>query len=221
MRDPYVYPNGVLKNTLNITDAQELKQAEADICMLNLIDVDSIEQPLPGENILQTIHRHIFSDIFEWAGQFRKVPLVKEELVLPGYSVPYSSPNEIKKDLIKRMKDIETTNWNDLELNDLCLTLARKLALLWRVHPFREGNTRTVVAYAYILAKQLGFPFDISTFSEELNRIEVNGHVVKYNVRDKLVLACLDDKDYPEPEHLAQLFKDAILAHKGEKTRSL
>lgn len=47
---------------------------------------------------------------------------------------------------------------------------------LWRVHPFREGNTRTVGAFSQIYAKQNGFEFD-------LNKAGINGK----QYRDALV----------------------------------
>ena len=211
MKDPYILENGVLKNKLGITDHNELRKAEADIGFLKLINIDSINGNI-DEKLMRDLHRHIFIDIFDWAGEFRTVPLVKEEVVLPGYSIPYTDSKNIKKELTDRLKRMELINWSELDITELSRKFAREIALLWKVHPFRDGNTRTTLSFAYIFAKEHGFPFDIETFTQELNRkYDDNGNITKYNVRDKFVLACLDEKDYPEVGHLASVFYQAIV----------
>ena len=60
MKDPYVDENGVLKNKLGITDNEELKQAEADIGFLKLINIDSIDIDVFDSELIKRIHYHIF-----------------------------------------------------------------------------------------------------------------------------------------------------------------
>jgi len=75
----YCYPNcNVLINKLGITNADELRVAEREITALQLA-VAQIE-PIPGRfdlTHLQAIHRYLFSDIFEWAGEVRWVNISK------------------------------------------------------------------------------------------------------------------------------------------------
>lgn len=210
MNDPYVYENGVLKNKLNIHDYHELNRAEADIGFIKLLNIDSLKIDNFDEESLKMIHEHIFEDIFEWAGKFRIMPLFKEELVLPGCSVYYSDYREIQKDLNERLNKINSIVWQNLEVSEIAYRFARELALIWRVHPFRDGNTRTILSFAYLYAKEHGFPFDMKTFTEELSRKETEDGKTIYSVRDKFVLACLDEKDYPEVEYLANVFERAI-----------
>lgn len=217
MKDPYTYDNGVLKNKLNITSYEKLNKAEADIGFAKLINVDSINVEYFDENLIKGIHKHIFEDIFDWAGEYRTVPLIKEELVLPRYSIPYSEPSKIEKDLKDKIRHLNSYAWQNMSTEKISYTFAREIALLWRVHPFRDGNTRTFLSFAYLYAKEHGFPFDIETFTRELNRKYSDGRVSKYSVRDKFVLACLDEKDYPEIEHLARVFENAINSYKKEK----
>ena len=220
MNDPYVLDNGVLKNKLGITDVDELRKAEADIGFLKLINVDSIGGRI-DEKLMKNLHRHIFVDIFDWAGEFRTVPLVKEEVVLPGYSIPYTDSKHIKKELTDRLKKMELVNWSELDISELSRRFAREIALLWKVHPFRDGNTRTTLSFAYIFAKEHGFPFDIETFTQELNReYDDSGKITKFNVRDKFVLACLDEKDYPEVGHLASVFYQAIVNYQDKHNQT-
>ncbi|MBQ6498005.1 MAG: Fic family protein [Bacilli bacterium] len=210
MTDPYVYENGVLKNKLNIRDYEKLNQAEADIGFLKLINIDSIKIDYFDEETIKRLHHHIFEDIFEWAGKYRVIPLYKEELVLPMCSINYSEYRNISKDLKECLNDLNSIAWQNLEVSETAFLFARKLALLWKVHPFRDGNTRTILSFAYLYAKEHGFPFDMKTFTEELSRKEDENGKTIYSVRDKFVLACLDEKDYPEVGPLASVFERAI-----------
>ena len=208
--DPYVYDNGTLINKLGIKDYDELNKAEADIGFLKLINIDSVKLDYFDEETLKRIHKHIFEDIFDWAGEYRTVPLVKEELVLPGCSIPYSKHTDISKDLKALLTDLNSIAWQNLDVNEISWLFARKLALIWKVHPFRDGNTRTILSFAYLYAKEHGFPFDMETFTNELSRkVDEEGRTI-YSIRDKFVLACLDEKDYPEIQHLASVFEKAI-----------
>lgn len=212
MTDPYVYSDGTLINKLNIRDYNELKKAEADIGFLKLINIDSVVARGLDEDLLKRIHYHIFENIFTWAGEYRTVPIYKEELVIPGVSLNYTEVKKIDKELKKQMIELNCIDWNLDDIDELSMLFARKIALLWKIHPFRDGNTRTFLSFAYIFAKANNFPFDIELFTKELNRkFDGNGNVIKYSVRDRFVLASLDDKNYPEVEALAGLFKAAML----------
>lgn len=210
MDDPYVYDNGTLINKLGIKDYEELRQAEADIGLLKLIDIDLIEHNNFDVSLIKNIHKHIFEDIYDWAGEFRMVPIVKEELLLPGYSINYSSVSNIESDLNNLLDDLNSTAWNYDDKKELAYTFARKIALIWRVHPFRDGNTRTMLSFSYMFAKMHNFPFDIESFATKLNREYEDGKLRDVSIRDRFVLACLDEKDYPEVEHLASTFYVAM-----------
>ena len=211
INDPYTYEDGTLKNKLNIRDHQELRKAEADIGFLKLINVDSVKSDKLNEELLKDIHHHIFENIFEWAGKYRTVPVYKTELVIPGISLRYADVGSIGKELRKQMIELNMTEWDLDNIDKLAYTFARKIAVMWKIHPFRDGNTRTFLSFAYIFAKENGFPFDMELFTKELNRKhDEDGKVINYSVRDRFVLASLDDDHYPEVGPLASLFKAAI-----------
>ena len=214
INDPYTYEDGTLKNKLNIRDHQELRKAEADIGFLKLINVDSVKAEKLNEELLCDIHYHIFENIFDWAGKYRTVPVYKTELVIPGISLRYADVGNIVKELKKQMAELNMINWPLDDINQLAYTFARKIAVMWKIHPFRDGNTRTFLSFAYIFAKANGFPFDMELFTKELNRThDEDGKVINYSVRDRFVLASLDDDHYPEVGPLASLFKAAIKSY--------
>lgn len=212
MKDPYEQPNGTLKNKLGITNYYELNAAERDIGYVKLLNVQSVMQSKCDITLLKDIHKHIFEDIFEWAGQFRTVPVYKEERVIPGVSLEYGAPKDIEKQLTECLDEMNSDNWQDMKIDDLTKQFVRYLARIWRVHPFRDGNTRTTLTFANIFAREHGFEMDMSTILDSLGRIEdpETGRVTRWSVRDKFVLAALDEEHYPEPQALEQVIKQAI-----------
>lgn len=212
MKDPYVLEDGTLRNKLGITDYQELKVAERDIGYVKLLNAESVMKSKCDITLLKNIHKHIFEDIFEWAGEFRTVPVYKEELVIPGISLEYSAPKDINKQLAQYLDEMNSANWQNMNIDDLTKQFVSYLAKIWRVHPFRDGNTRTTLTFANIFAKEHGFEMDMSTMLDDLGRVvdSNTGRVTRWSIRDKFVLAALDEKDYPEPQALEQTIKQAI-----------
>lgn len=213
MKDPYIQENGTLKNKLGITEYKDLNNAEKDIGFVKLIDIgESFKQKYDIEYI-KSIHRHIFEDIFDWAGEFRTVPVYKTEIVIPGLSLEYSAPKDIERDLNVVLGELNNINWVGKNIDEVTSIFTQQLARIWRVHPFRDGNTRTTLAFAENYSREHGFPMDIGILLNHLTRlVTTKGEVKRYSIRDKFVLAALDVKDYPEPEHLQLLIKQSILA---------
>lgn len=221
MKDPYVNPSNVLTNKLGIDDYDLLNQAEADIGFVKLINVDGVDVDYFDEEMLKKLHKHIFEDIFEWAGEYRTVPLIKEEFVIPGVSLPYTRYQDISRELHSKLIEFNSIAWHKLPPEELAYTFARKLALIWLIHPFRDGNTRTILSFAYIYAKEHGFPFDMKVFTDNLSRKYEGEKLVDLNVRDKFVLASLDEENMPDVSLLAEVFEKAMDSYcKEESIRS-
>ena len=68
---------------------------------------------------------------------------------------------------------------------------------MWKIHPFREGNTRSVVVFLYFLAKQNNLELDT----------KLVGDNAKY-FRNALVMASIDE--YSESNYLNKILKDAL-----------
>jgi len=199
MLDPYLFEDvPVLKNLLGIKDAKLLEQAEADITAFYFFDVDSavtsMKFDLPR---LLAIHKYIFGDIYEWAGTLRSIPMVKGERVLGGDSVRYSKPDVIERDCNVALKKLNGMDWTTLGVRETAEIFAKMIAELWQVHPFREGNTRTIITFATQFAEAYGFRMDKTLLKDS----------AAY-VRDALVKA--SDGQYSEYDYLTKVFEDAI-----------
>ena len=204
MRDPYLYDDvNVLKNLAYIKDAELLRTAEADITGLAMAAIYDYKYDKFNTETLQDIQQNIFGQIYDWAGEFRTIQMVKYEDVLGGDTVRYAYPKEIKKQLNETMKEISKLKRTGDNDKDIVFKLVRIIASIWQTHPFREGNTRTVIVFAVLLAKSLGF--------------EVEHELFKTNaayVRNALVWA--SQGIYSKYEYLERIFFDAILGEDNE-----
>ena len=79
-KDNYLNPEtGVLKNILDISDEEELKTAEASLVAWRSFQL--ADNPLEGRfdlDHLQAIHKHLFGDVYRWAGELRNIDLAKD-----------------------------------------------------------------------------------------------------------------------------------------------
>jgi cell filamentation protein len=200
MRDPYLLADAkVLRNLLGITDAETLQRAEADITAVRLLTVDGAVAALPFDfERLLAIHKHIFGDIYDWAGTVRTIPVVKGERVLGGDTVRYSQPDDIERDAKQAIREMNGADWPVLGVHETAERFSELTAALWQVHPFREGNTRSVMTFAAQFAEAHGFRMDKTLLRDS----------AAY-VRDALVKA--SDGEYSEYEYLVKIFEDAIL----------
>ena len=196
MRDPYLYDDvDVLRNLGNIRDLDELRRAEGDVTKHTMAMVYAHRFNKFNTETLREIHRIIFDNLFDWAGEFRTIPVIKHEEVLGGDTVRYAHPNQIRKELIDASKEISKIRKTESK-QDILFKLVRITAKIWQTHPFREGNTRTVISFTVLLAAHLKIEFDYSLFEKH----------AAY-VRNALVWA--SQGMYSKYEYLERIFYDA------------
>lgn len=100
--DPYAYPESdILINKLGTHDPKELESFELEMTTLRA------DEPLPHGRLSAThyknIHHHLFQDVYDWAGKYRKVRIAKDENV---FCFPENIENEMRKlfDALKNAK---------------------------------------------------------------------------------------------------------------------
>lgn len=75
----YCYPGSiVLKNKMGIRDMEQLHETERKLTMLRILEL--LDKPVRGAfdlRHLQAIHAYIFRDVYDWAGELRKVDIAK------------------------------------------------------------------------------------------------------------------------------------------------
>ncbi len=136
--DEYVDPaTGVLKNRLGITDAATLETTEAQFVAQRSHEL--VQDPIPGTfdlHHLQAIHRHLFGDLYDWAGQLRTVDLTKDTSRFAHHAYLERAAAPIFRDLAEEhyLRGLEPAAFSE--------RAAHYLAELNALHPFREGNGR-------------------------------------------------------------------------------
>lgn len=186
--DPYVYPNtNILKNKLNIQDAQQLINIEAQLLIAGIMDISSNAHKIDYQRYesLQKIHRILFHELYSWAGEFRTVNIYKPERVLNGLSISYSDKERIPSDLKDAFKWVNARTWHYSNPN-LAADFAMFMTKLWRIHPYREGNTRTVSVFMKLFA--------------DANKLDFNAQILSKHtsyLRNALVLAAVDEASEP------------------------
>lgn len=107
------------------------------------------------------IHRQLFRDLPQEtyrAGEYKLDALVKQEEILNGDSVLYADPVLVERSLNYLFDEERAAGEYGLALTGGDLSrFTRFVALVWQVHPFQEGNTRTVAVLAALYLRQLGF----------------------------------------------------------------
>lgn len=168
MVDPYCYEDTpILRNTLDIRDEKTLDLIEAEQSRANmmLLYEQGFHDFTPEG--LRNIHRFLFGDIYQWAGEYRIINIAKREKLLAGRSVWYSNDDAIADDLVAAFQDIQRQDWAAMPREAFVSAVVRCFAKIWQIHPFREGNTRTVVMLLTFFCGALWLPHGPGAFSGE------------------------------------------------------
>lgn len=153
--DRYLLEN----NLLEIRSLEDLQEAEAFVFSLRAAEIDPDKEmnDFTEENF-KLLHYHLFKDIYAFAGIYRDVQLTKgntrfcQAQFIKGYA------NQLFAELTKEPA------WESLEI--AAARLAYFKSELNMLHPFREGNGRTIRIFlrAYALSKGFDWRF------EQMNR---------------------------------------------------
>ena len=158
--DPYLYPgSAVLRNKLNIRDAAKLDEIER-----RMVAQRFSEGSPTGKfdlNHLRAIHRHLFQDVFDWAGELRTLEISKDGQQFQFRQFIETGMSDVHRRLEKAsfLRGLEPSSF------------AEKAGVIMGdvnyVHPFREGNGRTQLQYLEQLAEQAGHRLDLTSINPQ------------------------------------------------------
>lgn len=158
--DPYCYKGtSVLKNRLGLRDQGQLDAFEHEMT------TQRADEPLPSGLLsvthYQAIHKHLFQDVYRWAGRFRAVRISK------GGST-FCYPEHIAPEMHKLFGELKQQDFlRGQAPQDFASLSAHFLAELNAIHPFREGNGRSQLVFFTVLALQAGHPIDLDNLEPE------------------------------------------------------
>jgi fido (protein-threonine AMPylation protein) len=157
---------------------------------------------------LRQIHGHLFKDLYEFAGRYRNYNISKKEWVLEEKSVTYGSAMSIKEVLSYAFGEEKDFDFSTFNKEEIILHIAKFISEIWKVHPFGEGNTRTIAVFAIKYLKDFGFQIDNTPFKEN-----------SWYFRNALVRANYNDVEsgiVATDEYLMKFFRSALLGEKNE-----
>jgi fido (protein-threonine AMPylation protein) len=144
--------SGILKNRFGITDAATLERTEADLVAARSREL--AQTPLKGRfdlAHLQAIHRYLFGDVYEWAGQLRTIDISKGGSLFAHHAHIASAAEPIFQRLA------EEQHLAGLGADAFSERAAYYLGELNALHPFREGNGRAQREFVSHLAGADGY----------------------------------------------------------------
>ncbi|WP_026789986.1 Fic/DOC family protein [Pleomorphomonas oryzae] len=159
--DPYCYPGTtVLKNRLQLQTQAELDAFEHDMT------AQRFDEPLPSGRLsvahYRAIHKHLFQDVYPWAGRYRTVRISK------GGSM-FCYPEHIPSEMQRLFEGLARQHFlAGLPGPLFARTAAHFMADLNAIHPFREGNGRTQLVFMTLLADKAGHPLKLDRLAPEV-----------------------------------------------------
>ncbi len=151
--DPYTYPGtDVLRNIPDILDPRRLAAFEANATAARLVELDAA--PLKGVfdvGHLRAIHRHIFQDVYAWAGEFRTVDISKGGHV-------FGAAAFVEQALHNVLRGLPDEHYlRGFDPDRFARRAAFYLGEINAIHPFRDGNGRAQREFIRKLGIEAGF----------------------------------------------------------------
>ena len=168
INDPYVIPGtSVLRNKLGLKHRKSLDRAE------RLLTTQRATENIPVGKFdlahLKAIHKHLFQDVYEWAGAIRTVEISKD-----GNQFQFRQYIETgMSDVHKRI--VEAKFFRRSTIQNFANKVGPIIGDINYCHPFREGNGRTQLIYLQQLAARAGHRLDLRHI-EPSNWIDASKH---------------------------------------------
>lgn len=164
-------------------------------------------QPLDGSfdyAHMKAIHRYIFQDIYEWAGQERTAP-TDGPMYKDGHAYYPAGPALTAAAYEEYAKIAASDYLRGLDHGEFVSELAERWGELNVIHSFREGNTRSQFVFFSHLCEQAGYRLDTLAFK------------VGSSLREEFVLARFHSQDTGRNDRLAAVLGNAIRSRPGTR----
>jgi cell filamentation protein len=213
--EDYFFPGStVLRNKFNERDEDKLRVREEFAAQIRLVQLaGSPIAPTFDYDHMKAIHRHIFQDVYEWAGQERVGPLTI--MTKAGPDVVNFAPGDPAAPTVAYgyypspgIADAANDQYRKLASEHHLVGLPRaqfvdRLAEYWgelnTIHSFREGNTRAQFVFFSQLAEKAGYRLDSDQFKAGAA------------LRDEFVAARFYNQATTKTDRLAAVLERALL----------
>ena len=110
------------------------------------------------------LHKRLFDGIFPHAGKYRRANISKREWVLDGESVIYAPAELLKETVEYDFSQERRFSYQGLSTQESVKHICKFISGLWQIHPFMEGNTRTIAVFTIFYLRKFGFAVDNEPF---------------------------------------------------------
>jgi fido (protein-threonine AMPylation protein) len=149
------------KNELNHNEL------ECDFVSARIVELLSDDKFELSINYLKYVHKFLFQDVYEFAGEFRKIDFSKHEKILNNDSVAYGDCKTLNESLEYDISKELEKNYKEMNIVDVINNITKFSSSIWQVHPFREGNTRTTALFIEKYLISLDYNVDNTLFKEK------------------------------------------------------
>lgn len=142
----------------------ELECDFVSVRIVELLEKNNFELSV---DYLKYIHKYLFQDVYEFAGEFRKIDFSKHEKILNNDSVTYGDCKTLTESLKYDISLEKEKDYKDMSIVEIINNITDFTSSIWQVHPFREGNTRTTAVFIEKYLMSLGYNVDNSLFKDK------------------------------------------------------
>ena len=154
----------VEKEKNNDVNHNELECDLVSTRIVELLQEDNFELSI---NYLKYVHKYLFQDVYEFAGEFRKVDFSKHERILNNDSVAYGDHKLLEQSLDYDITIEKNKNYKEMNIVEVINNITDFSSRIWQIHPFREGNTRTTALFIEKYLVSLGYNVDNTLFKDK------------------------------------------------------
>ena len=154
----------VQKENKNEINYNELECDFVSARIVELLNENTFELSV---DYLKYIHKFLFQDVYEFAGEFRKIDFSKHEKILNNDSVAYGDVNTLKESLEYDISLEKEKNYKEMNVVEVINNITKFSSSIWQVHPFREGNTRVTALFIEKYLISLGYNVDNTLFKDK------------------------------------------------------
>ena len=152
------------KENNNDVNHNELECDLVSTRIVELLQEDNFELSI---NYLKYVHKYLFQDVYEFAGEFRKIDFSKHERILNNDSVSYGDHKLLEQSLDYDITLEKNKNYKEMNIVDVINNITDFSSRICQIHPFREGNTRTTALFIEKYLVSLGYNVDNTLFKDK------------------------------------------------------
>lgn len=142
-------------------------ELECDFVSMRIVELLNQADFELSVDYLKYIHKYLFQDVYEFAGEFRKIDFSKHEKILNNDSVAYGNSKTLTESLEYDIGLEKEKDYKDMPIVEVIKNITDFSSNIWQVHPFREGNTRTTAVFIEKYLISLGYNVDNSLFKDK------------------------------------------------------